>query len=107
MLFTNKQFSVRPGQPVKLVFLNPDATDHNLVLVQPGAMEEVGVAANAMARDPKNATSDFIPEEKEFDSGGDSNDRSYAQIIGTCFAFRSTTGTRSVPVCVYVPVTGL
>jgi putative heme-binding domain-containing protein len=65
MLFTNKQFSVRPGQPVKLVFLNPDATDHNLVLVQPGAMEEVGVAANAMARDPKNATSDFIPEEKQ------------------------------------------
>ncbi len=65
MLFTNKQFSVRPGQPVKLVFLNPDATDHNLVLVQPGAMEEVGVAANAMARDPKNATSDFIPEGKQ------------------------------------------
>ena len=65
MLFTNKQFSVRPGQPVKLVFLNPDATDHNLVLVQPGAMEEVGVAANAMARDPKNATSDFIPEDKK------------------------------------------
>ena len=65
MLFTNKQFNVRPGQPVKLVFLNPDATDHNLVLVQPGAMEEVGIAANAMARDPKNATSDFIPEEKK------------------------------------------
>ena len=65
MLFTTKQFSVRPGQPVKLIFLNPDATDHNLVLVQPGAMEEVGVAANAMARDPKNATSDFIPKEKQ------------------------------------------
>ena len=65
MLFTNKQFTVRPGQPVKLVFLNPDATDHNLVLVKPGAMEEVGVAANAMARDPKNATSDFIPEDKQ------------------------------------------
>ncbi|MBT3212050.1 MAG: sulfatase-like hydrolase/transferase [Planctomycetaceae bacterium] len=65
MLFTNKQFTVRPGQPVKIVFLNPDATDHNLVLVKPGAMEEVGVAANAMARDPKNATSDFIPEDKQ------------------------------------------
>jgi len=64
MLFTTRQFSVRPGQPVKLVFTNPDATDHNLVLVQPGKLAEVGMAANAMARDPKNATSDFVPESK-------------------------------------------
>ncbi len=64
MLFTTQQFQVRPGQPVKLIFTNPDATDHNLVLVRPGAMAEVGAAANAMARDPKNATSDFIPTDK-------------------------------------------
>ncbi|MCA9057553.1 MAG: HEAT repeat domain-containing protein, partial [Planctomycetaceae bacterium] len=65
MLFTVRQFAVRPGQPVRLVFTNPDANDHNLVIVQPGAMEEVGMAANAMARDPQNANSDFIPAEKE------------------------------------------
>ena len=64
MLFTTRQFSVRPGQPVKLVFTNPDATDHNLVLVEPGSLAEVGMAANEMARNPKNATSDFIPESK-------------------------------------------
>ncbi|MEC9093664.1 MAG: PVC-type heme-binding CxxCH protein, partial [Planctomycetota bacterium] len=34
MLFTVNQFNVRPGQPIKIVFSNPDATDHNLVFVQ-------------------------------------------------------------------------
>ncbi|RMF42792.1 MAG: hypothetical protein D6753_06665 [Planctomycetota bacterium] len=65
MKYTQEQFIARPGQPVKLVFSNGDATDHNLVIVRPGAMEEVGMAANAMARDPKNANSDFIPPDKQ------------------------------------------
>ncbi len=53
-----------PGQPVKIVFTNPDATDHNLVIVKPDAMSEVGMAANEMARDPRNANSDFVPPMK-------------------------------------------
>lgn len=65
MLFTMNQFTAAPGQPVKLVFTNPDATDHNLVIVKPGALEEVGIAANDMAKDPRNANSDFIPPEKK------------------------------------------
>lgn len=64
MLFTKTQFTARAGQPVKLVFTNPDATDHNLVIVRPGALEEVGTAANEMAKDPKNANSNFIPRDK-------------------------------------------
>jgi putative heme-binding domain-containing protein len=65
MLFTVDRFTVAPGQAVKLVFTNPDATDHNLVIVKPEALVEVGTAANEMARDPKNANSDFIPKEKQ------------------------------------------
>ena len=65
MLFTQTQFTIAPGRPLKLVFTNPDATDHNLVFVKPGALAEVGMAANAMARDPKFAQSDFIPAEKK------------------------------------------
>jgi putative heme-binding domain-containing protein len=61
MRFTLDQFFVTPGQPVKLTFTNPDATDHNLVIVLPGALESVGMAANNMARDPKFANSNFIP----------------------------------------------
>ena len=64
MQYTVRQFTVRPGQPVKIVFSNPDATDHNLVITRPGALAEVGMAANEMARDPRNATSDFIPRSK-------------------------------------------
>jgi putative heme-binding domain-containing protein len=64
MKFTVEQFAVTVGQPVKLVFTNPDATDHNLVIVQQGALEEVGLAGNEMAKDPRNANSDFIPAEK-------------------------------------------
>jgi putative heme-binding domain-containing protein len=65
MLFTVSRFDVTPGQPVKVVFTNPDATNHNMVFVQPDALEEVGMAANEMARDPKNANSDFVPKSKQ------------------------------------------
>ena len=64
MLFSVKQVAVTTGQPVKIVFTNPDATDHNLVIVKPGTLAEVGMAANDMAKDPRNANSDFIPREK-------------------------------------------
>ncbi|QDT53735.1 Auracyanin-A precursor [Caulifigura coniformis] len=64
MLFTVTDFAVMPGQPVKLTVRNADATDHNLVIVKPDALAEVGMAANEMAKDPRNAASDFIPPQK-------------------------------------------
>ena len=64
MRYTKESIAVETGQPVKIVFTNPDATDHNLVIVKPGALEEVGMAANEMAKDPRNASSDFIPKSK-------------------------------------------
>ena len=64
MRFSVEQFAVTTGQPVKVVFTNPDATDHNLLILRPDSLNEVGMAANAMARDPKNANSDFIPPDK-------------------------------------------
>ncbi|MEM7478631.1 MAG: PVC-type heme-binding CxxCH protein, partial [Planctomycetota bacterium] len=65
MKFTVEEIRVKPGQPTKIVFSNGDATDHNLLIVQPGALENVGMAANEMARDPKNANSNFIPPGKK------------------------------------------
>lgn len=64
MLYSIRDFAVKPGQPVKLVFVNSDATDHNLVIVKPDCMAEVGIAANEMAKDPRNVNSDFIPPTK-------------------------------------------
>ncbi len=62
MLFTPTEFTVKRGQPVKLVFLNPDAMQHNLAIVQPGALEEIGMAGNEMAKDPDGIKKDFIPK---------------------------------------------
>jgi glucose/arabinose dehydrogenase/azurin len=62
MKFTVERFEVAPRQPIKILFTNPDATDHNIVFVRPGKAEAVGIAAAVMARDPKNANSDFIPK---------------------------------------------
>ncbi len=62
LLFDRKKFTVKAGQPVKLTLMNPDATQHNLVFVEPGALEEVGMAGNEMAKDPSGLSKGFIPE---------------------------------------------
>lgn len=62
MLFTPAEFTVNAGQPVKLTVLNPDAMQHNLVIVQPGALEDIGMAGNEMAKDPNGIKKDFIPQ---------------------------------------------
>uniref|UniRef100_UPI0037C56D89 plastocyanin/azurin family copper-binding protein n=1 Tax=Prosthecobacter sp. TaxID=1965333 RepID=UPI0037C56D89 len=61
MLFDKTEFSVKPGQPVSVVFNNPDATAHNLAICQPGSVEEIGLAGNEMAKDPEGIKKDFIP----------------------------------------------
>ena len=76
MRFTVEKVSVKAGQPVKLTFTNPDATDHNWVLVKPDAMDQVGMAANEMVKDPENARSDFIPSDQ------DGNIIQYTPLIG-------------------------
>jgi len=63
--FDLTKFEVKPGQPVKLTFSNPDATAHNLVIAKPGSAEEIGLASNEMARDPAAMQEgQFIPKDK-------------------------------------------
>ena len=65
LLFSQKKFEVKAGQAVKLVFTNPDATPHNLLILQPGTpVESVGLAANEMAKSPEGAKNNFIPEDE-------------------------------------------
>jgi azurin len=47
---------------VKLVFENPDVTPHNLLIVQPGAADEVGMAGNEMAKTTDGFAKGFIPD---------------------------------------------
>ena len=62
LLYDVREFKVKAGAPVKLVFENPDVTPHNLLIVQPGAADEVGLAGNEMAKTPDGLAKGFIPD---------------------------------------------
>jgi azurin len=61
MQFSPKEIRVKAGHPVRLVFENPDLMQHNLVLVEAGAAEEVGVLADQMAAQPDGMAKQYIP----------------------------------------------
>ena len=46
-----KEFRVKAGKRIKLTFANPGNLPHNLVIVQPGAADEVGLAAVALGEE--------------------------------------------------------
>ena len=60
MQFDVEEFVVKAGKKVKLTFFNPDFMNHNLVMVQPGAADEVGMAALAMGA--KGFEMGYVPE---------------------------------------------
>ena len=65
LMFTKNKFEVKAGQPVKLVFSNPDATEHNLLILESGtSVQEIGLAANEMAKSPQGAKKHYIPNDK-------------------------------------------
>ena len=61
MQFAPRELRARAGQPVRIVFENPDSMPHNFVLVARGAEEEVGLLADEMASDPTSLAKHFIP----------------------------------------------
>jgi hypothetical protein len=62
LLYDVREFKVKAGKPVKLVFENPDVTPHNLLIVEPGAADEVGLAGNEMAKLTDGVARHFIPD---------------------------------------------
>ena len=61
MQFAPAELRVRAGQPVRLVFENPDLMPHNLLLTAPDAAEEVGALADAMAAEPGALARHYVP----------------------------------------------
>ena len=61
MQFAPRELRAKAGQPVRLVFDNPDSMPHNFVLVAVGADEEVGLLADQMATDPTGLAQHFVP----------------------------------------------
>lgn len=62
MQFAPKELRVKAGQPVRLIFENPDLMQHNLVVVAAGAEEEVGKLADLMATKADGMAKNYVPE---------------------------------------------
>jgi len=45
MRYDQAQIEAKPGQKIRLIFNNYDDMQHNLVIVKPGAMDKIGLAA--------------------------------------------------------------
>jgi len=48
MMYDVRELTVKPGKKVKLTFANPDFMPHNIMLVNPGKADEVGLKAIAL-----------------------------------------------------------
>jgi azurin len=65
MQYDLKSFTVSAGKTVEIVFENPDAMQHNLVIGKPKSLEKIGKAADKMITDPNGATNNYVPEMPE------------------------------------------
>ncbi|MBD3626767.1 PVC-type heme-binding CxxCH protein [Cyclobacterium sp.] len=65
MLFDKEVFEVPAGKTVSILFDNKDQMPHNVLILEPGAIEKVGVAADNMASLDDGYEKNFIPEMKE------------------------------------------
>ncbi|MFN0021101.1 MAG: PVC-type heme-binding CxxCH protein [Pirellulaceae bacterium] len=62
MAYDKEIIAVKAGKAVEIVFENIDLMPHNLVITQPGAMEEIGLAAEASALQPGAAARQYVPQ---------------------------------------------
>lgn len=65
MAFDKKILTVTAGKSVSLVFENPDLMPHNVVIVKPGTTQNVGEAADAMAKLKDGFERNFVPDSKD------------------------------------------
>lgn len=65
MQFDKELFTVKAGQKIIVELENPDGMQHNMVIMKPGTMKKVGAAADVLARDPKGAQKNYVPEMPE------------------------------------------
>lgn len=59
--FDKKEFTVVAGKAVEIVFENPDAMQHNLVIGKPKSMEIIGAAADKLITAKDGAERNYVP----------------------------------------------
>ena len=62
MLFDRKWFAVQADKPVQIVLANPDVMQHNLVIGQPGSLQEIGTKAATMALPTDPDAKSYVPD---------------------------------------------
>jgi putative heme-binding domain-containing protein len=62
MLYDKTLIVVEAGKPVEIVLQNEDSMPHNLVITMPGAVEEIGTAAEKMALEPDSQGRLYVPD---------------------------------------------
>ncbi len=60
--YDKKLITAKAGERVAIVLENPDGMQHNLLVIQPGSLEKVGKAADALLSDPEAAEMQYVPK---------------------------------------------
>jgi putative heme-binding domain-containing protein len=61
LTYSPRIFKVKPGEPIKLTFVNPDVVPHNWALIKPGTLAKVGDLANRIIAEPDAVARRYIP----------------------------------------------
>jgi putative heme-binding domain-containing protein len=61
MLYDKTLLVVEPGKPVQITLVNEDAMPHNIAIVSPGALEEIGQASEKMPPEPDAEGRLYVP----------------------------------------------
>jgi azurin len=62
MQYDVKEIKAKPGEVLELTLENGDTMQHNLLVVLPGKMAEIGVAADKMGETPAGKARHFVPD---------------------------------------------
>jgi len=62
MLYDKALIVVEAAKPMEIILINDDAMPHNLVVVAPGAVEEIGPATEKMSPEPDAQGRCYIPD---------------------------------------------
>src|SRR5262249_55475906 len=65
MLYDKERIAVKAGKEVEIIFENTDLMPHNLVVTEPGALQEVGELAEATATQAGALERHYIPSSKK------------------------------------------
>ena len=65
MAYDKDRIVVKAGKPFEIVFENTDLMPHNLVVVQPGSLEKIGLLAEETALQPGALERHYVPKASE------------------------------------------